>query len=34
MEEWKKMHDKELHNALSSPNAISLSIRWAEHGAK
>jgi hypothetical protein len=34
--EWRKMHDKELHNLYSSPNRIikSRRMRWAGHVAQ
>jgi hypothetical protein len=35
---WRKLHNKELHNAYSSPVIIriikSRSMRWAGHGAR
>jgi hypothetical protein len=38
MGDWRKMHNKELHNLYSSPNIIrmikSRRIRWARHVAR
>jgi hypothetical protein len=37
-EEWKKLHNKELHNLFLSPNIIrqikSRTMRWARHVAR
>jgi hypothetical protein len=38
MEDWKKLHNEELHNLYSSPNIIrmvkSMRMRWAGHVAR
>jgi hypothetical protein len=37
-EEWRKLHDDELHDLYSSPSIIrmikSRKMRWAEHVAR
>jgi hypothetical protein len=37
-EEWRKLHNEELHNLYSSPDIIrqvkSMRMRWAEHVAR